>query len=80
MAKNNNVFKFDVIERVITELDFTTKEEVLEFAKIMSDIAEKNPDYPAEVKDAFKNAHKEIEEELTLANLKEIKKIINSQA
>ena len=26
MAKNNNVFKFDVIERVITELDFTTKD------------------------------------------------------
>lgn len=79
MAKNNNVFKFDVIERVITELDFTTKEEVLDFARTMRDIAVKNPDYTDEVKDAFKNAYKEIDEELTLANLKEIKKIINNQ-
>ena len=30
-----------------------------------------------EIKDAFKNAYKEIDEELTLGNLKEIKKIIS---
>ena len=32
MAKNPNIYKFEVIERIITEVDFTTKEEVVEFA------------------------------------------------
>ena len=35
------------------------------------------PDVSKEKKDAFKNAFKEIDEELTLGNLKEIKKIIS---
>ena len=30
MAKNPNVYKFEIIERIITEVDFTTKEEVLD--------------------------------------------------
>ena len=79
MAKNTNVFKFEIIERIITEVDFTTKEEVVEFAKKMRDIALENPDYDADVKNAFKDAYREIDEELTLSNLKEIKKIINNQ-
>ena len=79
MAKNTNVFKFEIIERVITEVDFTTKEEVVDFAKRMGDIALDNPDYDNDVKTAFKDAYREIDEELTLSNLKEIKKIINNQ-
>ncbi|MBO7218981.1 MAG: hypothetical protein J6V40_03300 [Clostridia bacterium] len=79
MAKNTNVFKFEIIERVITEVDFTTKEEVVDFAKRMRDIALDNPDYDNDVKNAFKDAYREIDEELTLSNLKEIKKIINNQ-
>ncbi|MBQ9791877.1 MAG: hypothetical protein IJW28_04765 [Clostridia bacterium] len=79
MAKNTNVFKFEIIERVITEVDFTTKEEVVDFAKRMRDIALDNPDYDNDVKTAFKDAYREIDEELTLSNLKEIKKIINNQ-
>ena len=79
MAKNTNVFKFEIIERVITEVDFTTKEEVVDFAKRMKDIALENPDYDNDVKNAFKDAYREIDEELTLSNLKEIKKIINNQ-
>lgn len=79
MAKNPNVYKFEIIERIITEVDFTTKEEVLEFAKKVRDVA-LDKDISKELKDAFKNAYKEIDEELTLGNLREIKKIISGNA
>lgn len=79
MAKNTNIYKFEVIERIITDLDFKTKEEVIEYAKIMRDTAVSNPEYSAEVKDAFRDAYKEIAGELSLDELKEIKKIINDQ-
>lgn len=79
MAKNPNIYKFEIIERIITEVDFTTKEEVLDFARKVRDIAlEKNAS--ADIKNAFKNAYKEIDEELTLGNLREIKKIITDNA
>ena len=77
MAKNPNIYKFEIIERIITEVNFTTKEEVLEFAKKVRDIAVDREDLSKEIKTAFKNAYKEIDEELTLGNLKEIKKIIS---
>jgi len=77
MAKNSNVYKFEIIERIITEVDFTTKEEVVEFAEKVRDIALKRKDLTPEVSKAFENAYKEINEELTLGNLKEIKKIIS---
>ena len=79
MAKNPNIYKFEIIERIITEVDFTTKEEVVEFAKRVRDIALKK-DLSKEIKDAFKNAYREIDEELTLGNLREIKKIISDNA
>lgn len=79
MAKNPNIYKFEIIERIITEVDFTTKEEVLEFAKKVRDIALEK-DASKEIKDAFRNAYKEIDEELTLGNLREIKKIIDDNA
>ncbi len=79
MAKNPNIYKFEIIERIITEVDFTTKEEVLDFARKVRDIAlEKN--ISSEIKNAFKNAYKEIDEELTLGNLREIKKIITDNS
>lgn len=79
MAKNPNIYKFEIIERIITEVDFTTKEEVLDFARKVRDIAlERN--ISAEIKNAFKNAYKEIDEELTLGNLREIKKIITDNS
>ena len=77
MAKNPNIYKFEVIERIITEVNFTTKEEVVEFARKVRDYVLDQPDVSKEKKDAFKNAFKEIDEELTLGNLKEIKKIIS---
>lgn len=77
MAKNPNVYKFEIIERIIKEVDFTTKDEVLVFAKKVRDIALDRDDVSPEIKKAFRNAYKEIDEELTLGNLKEIKKIIS---
>lgn len=77
MAKNPNVYKFEIIERIITEVDFETKDEVLDFAKKVRDIALSKPNVREEIKTAFKNAYREIDEELTLGNLKEIKKIIS---
>ncbi len=79
MAKNTNIYKFEIIEHIICAREFTTKEEVVELAKKMRDIALENNDYSEEIKTAFKDACKEIEEELTLANLQEIKKIIGGQ-
>jgi len=76
MAKNPNIYKFEIIERIIKEVDFTTKDEVLDFAKRVRDVALDRTDISQEIKNAFKNAYKEIDEELTLGNLKEIKKII----
>ena len=77
MAKNPNIYKFEIIEKIITEVNFTTKEEVVEFARKVRDYVLDKPDVSKEKKDAFKNAYKEIDEELTLGNLKEIKKIIS---
>ncbi len=79
MEQNANIFKFEIIEQIICARDFTTKEEVVELAQKMKDIAVKNPDYSPAVKTAFKNAYKEIRDDLTLSNLKEIKKIIEEQ-
>lgn len=79
MAKNPNIYKFEIIERIITEVDFTTKEEVLDFARKVRDVA-LSKDTTPEIKTAFKNAYKEIDEELTLGNLREIKKIITDNA
>ena len=77
MAKNPNVYKFEIIERIIKEVDITTKEDVLAFAKKVRDIALEKPNVREEIRNAFKNAYREIDEELTLGNLKEIKKIIS---
>lgn len=78
MAKNSNIYKFDVIERVLTESPCNTKEEVLELAKKMRDVALANKNYNDEVKKAFTDAYNEINIGLTLENIKEIKAIINN--
>lgn len=77
MAKNPNIYKFEIIERIITEVNFTTKDEVVSFAKKVKDIALDRTDINKDIKNAFKDAYREIDEELTLGNLKEIKKIIS---
>ena len=79
MAKNTNIYKFEIIEHIICARDFDTKEQVTELAKKMCDIAVASDKYSDEIKQAFKDAYREIDEELTLGNLQEIKKIILSQ-
>ena len=79
MAKNTNVFKFDIIERTIAEIDFNSKEEVVRLSEIMRDVAN-SKDYSNEVKKAFNDAYNElITDDFTLENLKEIKKLIKSE-
>lgn len=73
---NKNVYKFEVLEKIIMARDFETKEEVVELAKKMKDIALSDDKYSNDVKEAFKDAYNEIKNELTLANLQEIRKII----
>ena len=73
---NKNVYKFEVIEKIIMARDFDTKEEVVELAKKMKEIALSDDKYSKDVKNAFKDAYEEIKNELTLANLQEIRKII----
>ena len=73
---NKNVYKFEVIEKAIMARPFETKEEVVEVAKKMRDIAVANDEYSEDVKNAFRDAYTEIKNELTLANLQEIRKII----
>lgn len=79
MERNSKVYKFEIIENIICARPFTTKEEVLELAKKMNEIARANDDYSYEVKEAFKSAYNEIKNGLTLDNLLEIKKIIEEQ-
>ena len=73
---NKNVYKFEVIEKIIMARNFETKEEVVEVAKKMRDIALNDDRYSNDVKEAFKDAYNEVKNELTLANLQEIRKII----
>ena len=73
---NKNVYKFEVIEKIIMARDFDTKEEVVELAKKMKEIALADDRYSKDVRNAFKDAYDEIKNELTLANLQEIRKII----
>lgn len=72
------MYKFEIIESIVKNFDFTTKEEVVNLAKKMSDIAQKNEEYSLDIKQAFKDAYDEIASpDLTLENLLEIKKLIN---
>lgn len=76
MAKNTKMYKYQIIEHIINSVEFTTKEEVLEYAKKMLELVRNNKDYTLDIKQAFEDAYAEIME-LTLDNLKEIKKIIS---
>lgn len=71
------MYKFEIIESIVKELDFSTKEEVVRLSKKMMDIAKQNNEYSSDVKEAFEDAYNEINsDELTLENLLEIKKLL----
>lgn len=65
---------YNVFEKILTSIDFTTKEELIELASIMLQKVETG-DYPEILKLAYKDAQKKIEI-LNLEQLKEIKTII----
>ncbi len=76
MAKNTKMYKYQIIEHIISSVEFTTKEEVVKYAKKMLELVRNSKEYTLEIKQAFEDAYAEILE-LTLDNLKEIKKIIS---
>lgn len=79
MAKSENISmnKFAIIEKIIKSIDFKTKEEVVNLAERMKNIAAKNKDYSADVKKAFEEAYEELTApDLTFENLVEIKTMI----
>lgn len=67
---------YDILEKIVVAIDFQTKEELVKLAEIMLDKAEKG-DYPELLKLAYADAKHKIEL-LSLEQLYEIKKIINS--
>ena len=50
---NTDMYKFQVIEGIIKAIDFKSKEEVVDLAKRMKDIAKKNTKYSEAVKKAM---------------------------
>lgn len=78
MANNTNMYKFEIIEKIIKSIDFTTKDEVVVLAKKMMEIAQQNNTYSSDIKNAFKEAYNELSaDDLTVENLNEIKAMLN---
>lgn len=67
---------YNVFEKILTSIDYKTKEELIELADIMLKKVDEG-DYPEIIKLAYKDAHKKIEI-LNLDQLNEIKSIITS--
>lgn len=65
---------YNVFEKILTSIDYKTKEELIELADIMVQRVESG-DYPEILKLAYKDAHRKIEI-LNLEQLNEIKGII----
>jgi len=69
-----SMYKFEIIEAIIKALDCTSKQQVVTLAEKMRDIALADPKISDDIKKAFKDAFDELNaEDLTLANIKEIK-------
>lgn len=67
---------YNVFEKILTSIDYKTKEELIELADVMLKQVEEG-DYPEIIKLAYKDARKKIEI-LNLSQLNEIKSIITS--
>ena len=67
---------YNVFEKILTAIDYKTKEELIELADIMLKKVDEG-DYPEIIKLAYQDAHKKIEI-LNLEQLNEIKSIITS--
>jgi hypothetical protein len=74
---NSNILKFEIIEEYIGSNNFKSKSAWNRGIKTEVETLQKSGIFPDEVMEAFTNASHEICEELTLGNIKEIKKIIS---
>lgn len=74
---NSNILKFEIIEEYIGSNNFKSKSAWNRGIKTEVETLQKSGIFPDEIMEAFTNASYEICEELTLGNIKEIKKIIS---
>ena len=73
----SNILKFEIIEEYIRSNNFKSKSAWNRGIKTEVETLQKSGIFPDEVMEAFTNASYEICEELTLGNIKEIKRIIS---
>lgn len=76
----NNILKFEIIEEFIKNNDYSNKNEWDEHMQEEYDLIVKSNLFPKVLLDAFKKALDEVKEELTLSNIKEIKKILSENS
>lgn len=75
-----NVLKFEIIEAFITNNNFASKSGWVRRLRAEVGEVERVGCFQPEVAQAFRQALTEVDQELTLNNIREIKKIINDQA
>ena len=74
--ENTNILKFEIIEEFIKNNDFKKKSEWNKKIQKEYDSIQKREMFPNMITKAFEDALREIQEELTLSDLQEIKRII----
>ena len=74
---NFNVLKFEIIEAFIINNDFPTKGLWSKAAQKEYEFLKKSDIFPPDILNAFAEAANEIKNELTLSNIKEIKRIVS---
>jgi O-glycosyl hydrolase len=77
LSDNPNILKFEIIEIFIKQNDFVTKEEWTNQMKEELDYLKKEHIFPFSVMWEFERATREVDVDLTLGNIREIKKIIS---
>ena len=69
---------YDILEKIITAIDYKSKEDLVKLASIMVDKVQSDDKYPEIMKVAYKDAKHKIEL-LSLEQINEIKDIITSE-
>lgn len=77
LPRNPNILKFEIIEEYIKNNDFKTKIEWEQKIQEEYNCLKDNKIFPELIMKSFTNALNEIKDELTLSNIKEIKRIIS---
>lgn len=77
LPRNPNILKFEIIEEYIRNNDFKTKSEWEQKIQEEYSCLKDNKIFPEIIMKSFTNALNEIKDELTLSNIKEIKRIIS---